>query len=67
MEHTENGHEGPQSRGRGGLESAIRGALNRTGPAGPAHWGRPRPQRGEPAAPVDVVGRAPLRRLPPTD
>jgi len=55
----------PPSRGRGGLQSAIRAALTREGPQGPAHWAGERvaAHRQEP---IDVAGTGRPGRLPPT-
>lgn len=50
------------SRERGGRESAIRSALTRPRPAGPAHW----EGRREVQEPVDVVGSGLPGKLPPT-
>ncbi|MCY9787921.1 calcium-binding protein [Nocardiopsis sp. EMB25] len=54
-------------RRRGASTTALRAALDRPAGRGPAHWAGPRPERDpEPAKPVDVIGGAPLGRLPPT-
>lgn len=64
-EHDQDAGSNPQPRGRGGLESAIRGALSRPVPGAPAHWGGARPPRA-PVEPVDVAAGPPPGRLPPT-
>ena len=56
MEHNEvQEHEQqppPAETGRGGSPAAIRGVLNRTTPAGLAHWGGPRPGTSNPPLPT---------------
>ncbi|QUX26355.1 MULTISPECIES: calcium-binding protein [Nocardiopsis] len=56
---------GPAER-RGGSRGAMRAALTRTYPAGPAHWGGERPCPVREEEPVDVAGGPPGPGLPPT-
>lgn len=55
----------PPSRGRGGRESAIRAALRREAPRGPAHWAGTSTTERAPE-PIDVIGTGLPGPLPPT-